>query len=117
MNVSPQSVFDLASRRLEWLSNRQRVISENIANADTAGYRAKDVQSFESYLDASEPGSVGSPVEVFEQKSTWGDTLSGNSVVLEEQMINATDTASQYRLASNLYRKAYQLVLAAAGTR
>jgi len=115
--MSSQSVFDLASRRLEWLSNRQRVISENIANADTAGFRAKDVQSFESYLEASEPGTTSPPVVVFEQKATWGNSLSGNSVVLEEQMINATDTASQFRLASNLYRKAYQLVLAAAGTR
>jgi len=115
------NVFQLASTRLHWLASRQRVTSENIANADTAGFRAKDVQSFGSYLEqvAGAPANPVSalPVAVDQAKSAWAQSLSGNNVVLEEQMVAATDTASKYRMASNLYRKAHQMVLAAAGSR
>jgi len=115
------NIFQLASTRLHWLASRQQAISENIANADTAGFRAKDVQSFDSYLGAVEstPGNSAAPLDVRSADSTtsWAQSLSGNSVVLEEQMVAATDTASKYRMASNLYRKAHEMVIAAAGAR
>lgn len=50
MNSDEVNLFTLASRRLQWLADRQKVISENIANVNTADYRARDVESFASYL-------------------------------------------------------------------
>jgi len=118
MNSSSLSILQLASRRLQWLSAKQTVISENIANADTAGYKARAVQSFDNYLEAVISSGEHAPQpETIQQANTWSGSLSGNNVILEEQVINATDTASQYRLATNLYRKANQMILAAAGTR
>lgn len=117
MNNSSLNIFQLASRRLHWLSARQSVISENIANADTAGFKAREVQSFDSYLDKAARKNALPVPEILEQADSWSSTLSGNNVVLEEQTIKATDTAAQYRMATNLYRKAYQMLLAAAGGR
>ncbi len=117
MNFESANLFQLASRRLQWLSDRQKVVSENIANADVSGYRARDVQSFADYLDKSGEAGAVLDADVAEVESTWGQDLSGNNVVLEEQMVLAAGTAGQYRIASSLYRKAQQMILAVASGR
>ncbi len=116
MNLGDVSLFGLASKRLQWLSDRQSVISENIANADTAEYRAHDVESFESYLsDAANSSGLGF-AEIIESNPQWGEDMSGNNIVLEEQLMEAGSTSGQYKMASSLYRKAHDLLLAAAGS-
>lgn len=117
MNFESANLFQLASQRLQWLSDRQKVVSENIANADVSGYRARDVQSFESYLEKGREAGISPGADVIQVESSWGQDLTGNNVVLEEQMVLATDTNSQYRIASNLYRKAQQMILAVASGR
>ena len=110
-----QSWFQLASRRMEWLSSRQSVIAENIANANTPGYAGRDVQSFDDFLNAG--AEAGRGAEVQEAVTRWGGSKDGNSVVLEEQTILAAQSAGEFRLASKLYAKGHQLVALAAGRR
>lgn len=117
MNLDTINLFQLASHRLQWLSDRQKAVSENIANADTAGYRAREVESFDSYLSGVETAGGLRSVEVREVEDTWSEAISGNNVVMEEQILYAAETAGQYKLASNLYRKAHEMVMAVAGTR
>lgn len=78
--------FAIASAALDGLALRQQVHSENIANIDTAGYRAKTV-NFErvlgAALDASEPGThytnpLGLPASVLDARS-GGDISSAFS--------------------------------------
>lgn len=128
------SFFSLASRKMEWLGARQKVIAENVANADTPNYRAQEVSSFGEMLEArtstgalvrtstnhiqgSEPMTAG--LEVKEDEGAWASTsIDGNSVVLEQQAIKANDVSENYRLAASLYRKGYELVtLAVTGIR
>ncbi len=117
MNTEPTSLFDLAPKRLQWLATRQKVVSENIANADVSGYRAQDTQSFASYLaDAS--GRTDLPdAKITEADVGWGMDMSGNNVVLEEQMMEANANAGQFKIAANLYRKAHEMLYAVAGRR
>jgi flagellar basal-body rod protein FlgB len=115
MNFGETNLFKLASHRLQWLSDRQRVLSENIANADTAEYRARDVESFQSYLLNAEGAETLPSAEVRETKTLWGEDLSGNNVVIEEQLMEASSTAGQYKLAAGLYRKAHQMMMSVAG--
>lgn len=118
MNTESTSLFDLAPKRLQWLANRQKVVSENIANANVSGYRAKDVESFESYLDrAGSSTSVLPDASVNETKTSWGQSMSGNNVVLEEQMMEANSNAGQFKVAASLYRKAHDMLYAVAGRR
>lgn len=124
MKLDSIHLFQLASARMQWLSARQKVISENIANADTPGYRARDVTGFGQYVDRLETSAGGgggdagfgadAPVATADAPDTWGATLSGNTVVLEQQTVKAGETASQYRLAASLYRKASDLLTLAA---
>ncbi|OOY08058.1 hypothetical protein BMI89_14360 [Thioclava sp. F36-7] len=115
------SFFNLASDRMQWLAARQKVLAENIANADTPNYRARDVTDFQSFLEKSDANrSTGGPlhettVETVGGSSAWDSSLDGNDVALEQQSVMASENADQYRLAANLYRKAYQLLNAASG--
>ncbi len=122
MKLDSLSLFRLASERMQWLSARQKVISENIANADTPGYRARDVTSFDGYLSAvahdgpAAPFGTALPVATQDAPDTWTTTLSGNTVVLEQQTVKAGESAAQYALAANLYKQAnMMLTLAATG--
>lgn len=117
MNLEKANLFQLASRRLQWLSDRQKVLSENIANADTAGYRAREVEDFDAYLEGAQGLQVSPEAETADVQATWGEDISGNNVVLEEQILQATDAAGQYRMASNLYRKAHEMLLTVASGR
>ena len=58
--VQPIYLFDLAFQRSQWLTVRQSVVAENIANANTPNYRARDVEPFEATLEKSELAMAGS---------------------------------------------------------
>lgn len=115
MNIETPNIFELASQRLKWLSDRQKVVSENIANADTAGYRAKEVESFDDYLEVATGQSEAPDASIFETETTWNEDLTGNNVVLEEQILEANATSSQYKIAANLYKKAHDMIRAVSG--
>ncbi|WND02143.1 flagellar basal body rod protein FlgB [Temperatibacter marinus] len=124
--------------KMRWLNANQRVISENIAHADTPGYRAKEIaeQDFSGLVDSlsgnktasassfklagSDPGHIGQRAQsngsyvVNEQKGNE-ESPTGNSVVLEEEMIKLADNQMQYGMASRLYKKNVALIKAALG--
>ena len=126
MNLSNLSILGLASDRMQWLSARQKVVSENVANASTPNFKARDVSSFESMLSGElsrDNGLVtthdkhftgvahGTPgVREVTDRSAIGTTLDGNTVNLEEQAVKAAEIGDHYRLAAQLYRKSYDLL-------
>lgn len=130
--ISPNGLFDLFAQRMDYLKQRQGVISQNVANADTAGYGARDLVSFNDALK----GVGVHPVEIAQTNAAhissagrriggnYGDdrkavsyeTLpSGNSVVLEEQMMKVAQISNDYALVSNLYRDASSMIKMALG--
>ncbi|GGC09876.1 flagellar basal body rod protein FlgB [Marivita lacus] len=109
------SMFQMASQRLEWLSARQKVVAENIANANTPSYVGRDVQKFEDFLTGNRFGTES--VKVEDTASSWGGSKDGNTVVLEEQTILASQINGQFHLASRLYRKGHDLIGLASGRR
>ena len=126
MTTQNISFFSLASDRMNWLSARQKVTSENVANANTPNFKARDVVSFADLLDGSRNGGVRlatthaghvgglgrgqSPVAEVTDRNATVSTLDGNSVDLEEQAMRSAETADQYRLAADLYRKGFEML-------
>lgn len=110
MNLDKVNIFELASKRLQWTADRQRTISENIANADVSGYRAREVESFDTYLARTERSEARTSAQVIESEEAWGASIGSNNVVLEEQLLDANSAGGQYRAAVSLYRKAYEMV-------
>jgi flagellar basal-body rod protein FlgB len=121
-------VFALASARLAHASQRNAVVARNIAHADTPGFKAQDVAAFdfEGALPAMEPKAtrpghaVGTAppgrleVETRDAPAT-DESPDGNTVSLEEQMVQAAETRGQFELAATLYAKHLSLLRTAIG--
>lgn len=119
--MQPMQLFDLAFRQNEWLAQRQSVISSNIANANTPGYKAKDVQSFEDVMRASAPMAVTNPRHIAasefdavrdrDDNSGQAEVLvSGNDVNLEEEFLKSNDVMRSYTLNTQIMKTFDQML-------
>ena len=45
--------FSIASQQNRWLSVRQSVLAQNVANVNTPGFKALDVEPFEAVLNST----------------------------------------------------------------
>jgi len=115
-------LFALGSQKAQWLSARQTAIAANVANANTPGYRAVDIQPFSAVLDSSPIElAATNPAHLSLPQSEAGalrevevdpaeQTLSGNTVNLEQQMVNLGEVNRNYTMSSNI-RRAFHLLL------
>ena len=126
-------IFSLMSQRMTWLSARQSVLSENIANADTPHYASRDIAPVDfSRVLAGQNGAhmattnalhinraPGSGMPQFQvvPAAAEGGIAGSSEVSLEEQMIKLSDTQLQYQTATNLYQKAVNMFRTAIGSR
>jgi flagellar basal-body rod protein FlgB len=81
------------------LSVRERLVASNIANADTPGYKTKDIDfqaDFQSALDAASP-----PVIEVEGLKIKND---GNNVNLDRESRMLGETNLRFNIASQLVR-------------
>ncbi len=121
MDTASTDVFAIAEKRLSWIDQRQSVLAQNIANANTPGYAARDVTSFSDFLARSAQPTAGnglvqsvsltSPQTV----TAAGTSIDGNSVALDEQLEKVAETDTAHQLATNLYKKYVSLFKVAIG--
>lgn len=127
MDIANSPFFGLLRTRLDQLSERQRLIAENIANASTPGYRPRDLDTsgFERLLASSAggrglamtrtsashmmPGGGTSDAAIVTRNNSE-TTIDGNAVVLEEEMARAAETRMAFETGLALYQKGLQLV-------
>ena len=133
MDLANTPFFGMLRARLDQLSERQRLIAENIANASTPGYRPRDVDTagFERMLASAAgeragvtlvrtnqahmaPGGGGAGQTQIVTRDDSETTIDGNAVVLEEQMARAAETRMQFETGIALYQKGLELVRMAA---
>lgn len=136
MDVSEIPVIQGLVDRMRWLNRRQKILSENVANANTPGYRSRDLPqaSFTETLRVSESKFLevkrtdvahidtgsGSTKRIQQSVRPEKDVAqyaspSGNAVNVPEQMMKMTETQMDYGLASTLYRKHMDLIKMAIG--
>lgn len=138
MDLGDIPIFQAMKRQMKHLMAERKVISENIANADTPGYVAKqldspDFSAIVASLDqqnsraaagarptrmaATKAGHVSGAMSGGNARESEVDKYEvnpdGNSVVLEEEMIRAADNQMQYDLVTQLYKKNLTLLKAA----
>lgn len=92
---------------------RHKLVAENIANADTPGYKAKTLPAFDPQLaEEAENGStiaasqLTTPIEMRTRQAS----PDGNTVTVEEQMTVAIDAQGQHKAALAIYRKSLELL-------
>ena len=114
---------------MTWLGQRQQVLAHNIANADTPGFAAQDLKEpkFGELLHgagsrltmaATSPKHLGggnAAQATLERAPDSEKTTSGNTVVLEDQMMKVSKTAMDFQLTTNLYRKHLAMIKTALG--
>ena len=132
MDLNKLDIFRLTNSKMGWLSERQTVLAQNIANADTPGYRAKDlkVPDFSSMLitGANVPVAKTSKghlmgtikradFRTIQEKSRdiYEMNPNENGVIMEEQLIKVNDSNMNYKLVANIYKKNLSMFKVALG--
>lgn len=122
MDINSIPLLTVMKRRLNWLTQRQGVLAQNIANADTPRYRPKDLKPFKfQRLMRSQSSQLamkvtlkshlaggkrpGGAYKVVTTAKPYETSPTGNAVVLEEQMMKVSETGMGHRLATELYKK------------
>jgi flagellar basal-body rod protein FlgB len=116
-------LFNLVSRHNHWLAVRQSAVAGNIANANTPGFRAQDVQAFEMAVEqarlamaSTQPGHLSSgpanaPATELRRSETWETTHSGNNVSLEQELLAAGEINRAYRLNTSIARTFHRMIM------
>ena len=128
------ALFKALGSKMKYLHQRQALISQNIANANTPNYRPKDLTEVDFgrvltkvlddrfdrvRLSATNPNHFprdnGLSGDDREQKQTYEVTPSGNAVILEEQSVKASMTQGDYALMTSVYTKNKNMIMTALG--
>lgn len=134
MDLNKTALFEMMKGRIAWLSQRQQVLARNIANADTPGYRPRDLKSFGFDemvrsqasgfdMERTNPVHLGGrrqPSRRFaerKERRPFETAPSGNAVILEEQMAKVNETSVAHKLTTELYRKHLGMIRTALGRR
>lgn len=135
MELEKLTLFSAVKGRLKWLTQRQEVLAQNIANADTPKYKASDLKAFQfrdilrrenaqvhmSVTDTShQPGARRRIRDFAEQveRNPYETSPNGNSVIIEEQLAKVNETHTKHQLVTQLYKKHLgMLTLAVRGSR
>lgn len=106
---------------------RQTAVAQNIANADTPNYKARDVAPFEALYEeasggemrATRAGHFGaqSSLEMGVEATATSGTLSpnGNNVSLEQEMVRGVDIQREHDRALAIYRNSLNILRASLG--
>jgi flagellar basal-body rod protein FlgB len=122
--MAPVHLFSIAARQSDWLAMRQSVVAENIANVNTPRFKARDTGPFESILDKTQltmastsPLHLSDGVEAARQievkrEDAWDVVHSGNTVVLEQELLKAGETSRQYALNTGIVKAFHRMFMA-----
>lgn len=137
MDLGDIPIFAMLKSRLGYLNERQRLIAENVANANTPGFQARDLKafSFESHMQAAAGGAAGASAVAATPAGTMAvtqpghmqpkgarpgvrttkspdseRTLDSNGVVLEDEMIKLTDARMDYDAAIGFYQSSLTML-------
>lgn len=125
MDLSQIPLFKAMAKKLGWLGSRQGVLAENVANANTPGFRPSDVKAidFKALLAGSSLGGAlklvtTTPNQIATPPSAVGGVdrvQQPGRVELEDQMMKVSQTATDYAFTTSLYQKQIALLKHAIG--
>ncbi len=127
-------ILSALKSRLHWHQTRQKLLSENVANSDSVGYKPRDLKSFSAtyaasnLLQAAAQPRITSPKHFgsadpngaafsVEKVRDFETVPSGNSVSLEDEMTKLAENQLDYASAITLYTKSMNYLKIALGKR
>lgn len=140
MDVTNLPIMTALKQRMRWLTARQGVIAENVANADTPGYRPKRLQeqSFKDLLSHTTKMTAGTTMAApmvktsaqhlghggtdgtraprdFKAREVSDERPNGNGVTLEDELVALAETQIEYQTMLGVYRKHTSIIRTALG--
>ena len=133
MELPDLPLMSMLKTRMSWLHQRQDVLAQNVANADTPGFVARDLKTLDfndtmrsEMVNKAASLAITNPrhIEIKTTSSTKFDDFesrdvesnpNGNAVSLEAEMIKVSDTQAQFQAAANIYAKAMKMMKTAIG--
>jgi len=120
------SLSSALTDRMNYLTAREGVIAGNIANANTPGYLARDL-NFKAYLGASAGATEPTRTNPLHLAGTSGGATlagttsaaflqhNGNAVRLDQEMLKQQQNQLDYRYMTQIYAKQAQMQKIALG--
>jgi flagellar basal-body rod protein FlgB len=134
MSITDLPVLSALRTKMQWYQERQRVLAENVANADTPNFRPREL--VEPKFDSSGALAAGGPMGSLAMLRTSASHLApsgggssfmqennvgfqtrpaGNAVSLEDEMLKSSASQMDYAAVTSLYSKSLHLIKTAIG--
>lgn len=121
-------IMRMAQAMAQHAAQRQNAVAQNVANADTPGYAARDLAPFaEAYaaegmaLRQTRPGHLGAEgsatASMIPRADPGNRSPNGNSVSLESEMVKSVEVKRQHDLALTLYKTSLGVLRTSLGRR
>ena len=123
MTIANIPIFSMLRDRMQWHQERQKLLAENVANADTPKFRPRDLTELKFgqppsgvtpvNLARTDPGHLGGTGLAAESLKTNTSQFkvrpSGNAVNLEDEMLKVASNQMDYQAATSLYTRSLGL--------
>jgi flagellar basal-body rod protein FlgB len=131
MPVSDIPILTMLRTRMAWHQERQRVLANNVANADTPKFKPRDlvppdfgrtapaagpvalVRTDPMHLSA--PGAGGGSQSAVDSRGSYQARPTGNAMSLEEEMMKVAANQMDYQMVTTLYSRGLGLIKTALG--
>jgi len=108
-------ILGLAHARARHAAARQALVAANVANADTPGYRARDLAAFEEVFRAAGSGSAAVAARLTPVDAGGPASPNGNTVSLETEMLRGIEAQRAHGRALRVYQSALGVLRSALG--
>jgi flagellar basal-body rod protein FlgB len=133
MPVSDIPLFSMLRTRMQWHQERQKVLAENVSNADTPQFRPRDLKPLDfgqqlRQAGAAQPvrlastdpahiagSSAGQGAFATDRNNKYDVKPAGNAVNLEDEMMKVAANQMDYQAAISLYSRSMGLFRVALG--
>jgi flagellar basal-body rod protein FlgB len=125
-------LFSALTEKMKWHQTRQGLLAENVANAETPGFKGRDLKAFgfaehmqnlsmaKISTVATNPGHIsvmGTDADGFgaRQLNNFEITPEGNGVTLEDEMMKVTGNQMDYEAVTAIYSRSIKMIKTALG--
>jgi flagellar basal-body rod protein FlgB len=129
MSIADIPIFSMLRTRMQWHQERQRVLAENVSNADTPAFRPQDLAEPKFDRPATAltapalvrtdaghiAGALGGNTAFQSGRHQFQIRPTGNAVSLEDEMLKVASNQMDYQAATALYTRSLGLIKIAVG--